>query len=133
MSRAVFQLVSGVERLMQGRSSWKKTQGCLRRSGLLFALVTVFLFPSLQAAAQQLAPVYVMNTLAGTGGGAYQTAPSSGDGGPATSAGVNVSTPSDVVEDKYGNVFFLDDYNCVARVIYHGGAQSSCLRIRRCT
>lgn len=61
-----------------------------------------------------------MNILAGTGGTAYQTSPYTGDGGPGPLA--VVSTPSDAVEDKYGNVFFLDDYNCVARVIYKAGA-----------
>jgi hypothetical protein len=88
---------------------------------LLLALATVALFLTLQGRAQQLAPVYVMNIVAGTGGTSYQTAPYTGDGGPGPLA--VVSTPSDVVEDKYGNIFFLDDYNCVARVIYNSGTQ----------
>jgi hypothetical protein len=121
MSKAGFRFVCGGERPMQSDSLWKNMQIGLRRDGLLFALAAVFLFHSLQGVAQQLAPVYVMNITAGTGGTSYQEAPYTGDGGLAPQA--VISTPSDVVEDKYGNVFFLDDYNCVARVIYNSGTQ----------
>ena len=121
MSKTGFRFVYGVERPMQSGSMWKNMQMGLRRNGLLLALAAVFLFHSFQGTAQQLAPVYVMNTVAGTGGTSYEAAPYTGDGAPAPLA--VISTPSDVVEDKYGNVFFLDDYNCVARVIYNSGAQ----------
>ena len=121
MSKAGFRFVCGVESPMQSGSLWKNMQKGLRGAGLLLALVTVFLFESLQGVAQQLAPVYVMNITAGTGGTSYEEAPYTGDGGLAPQA--VISTPSDVVEDKYGNVFFLDDYNCVARVVYNSGTQ----------
>jgi len=80
MSKTGFRFVYGVERPMQSGSMWKNMQMGLRRNGLLLALAAVFLFHSFQGTAQQLAPVYVMNTVAGTGGTSYEAAPYTGDG-----------------------------------------------------
>lgn len=60
----------------------------------------------------------VISTIAGTGGQAY-----SGDGGPATSAALDV--PSDVVLDAAGNLYIADAYNSVVRKVASNGVIST--------
>jgi sugar lactone lactonase YvrE len=82
--------------------------------GLVIRLIAVFLF-SISSFAETPGNI---QTVAGNGNSAF-----SGDGGPATQAGINV--PVDVYLDSSGNMFITDQFNNRIRKVTPGGIIST--------
>ncbi|MBZ5603050.1 MAG: hypothetical protein LAO79_12150 [Acidobacteriia bacterium] len=63
-----------------------------------------------------ITPAGILKTIAGNSKGGY-----TGDGGPATQAGIRLVQRSGMLLDKSGNLFFTDGFNNVVRVISPDG------------